>query len=116
MIRALITDDDPVVRMILGAILKANGYEVEDVDTGEKCLALLNSDSRELPDVLFLDFQLPDMSGPEVLSRLRKKIPPEHLPVVMLSANSEDEVKDLFLDARPEAYLTKPFNSTAVLT
>ena len=113
--RALIADDDPVVQHILGAILEAAGYEINSVKSGTECLDLLKAElsSDNLPDVVFLDVQLEDLSGIEVLSELRE-LSSEKPPVIMLSANSRDEVftgSDLLA---PDYFLEKPFVAETV--
>ena len=114
---ALIVDDDPVVRHILGAILKSLSVIFEAVASGEECLQridALKSTGSPLPSILFLDLQLQDQTGIEVLNNIRETIAPAELPVAMLSANSEDELRSMHLTHQPEYYLEKPFTADKV--
>lgn len=115
---ALVADDDPVVQHILGAILEAESYQVKTLSSGKACLdyvtALLSTEDTAALDVIFLDVLLDDMSGIEVLTKLRacsKKLP----PVIMLSANSHDEVFDGSELVSPDFFLEKPFVSETVV-
>ena len=105
----LIADDDPVVRLILTAILESFGHSVVAVETGAECLNVIN---QEMPKLLFLDHQLPDMSGGEILKTLRANHPT--LKVIMLSANSEDELKSISPGMNPDYFLEKPFTGDTV--
>jgi DNA-binding response OmpR family regulator len=106
--RILIADDDPVIRVLVGEFLKVNGYDAILVETGGACLAELEAG---LPDLLLLDLMMPDMTGIDVLVKVRENPQLSQLPVVMLSAHEDS---DTFVtaqgSARPDAYLTKPFD------
>ena len=101
----LIADDDPVVRHILSAVLEGAGYTVFAVETGQACMETLHRGA--LPDLLFLDIQLPGMDGLEVLARLRatgRPIP----PVLALTALAMEGDRERILGAGADAYLSKP--------
>lgn len=104
----LIADDDPVVRHILGAVLEGAGYCVVAVETGGACLEALRTG--ELPGVLFLDIQLPDTTGSEVLRRIRLEPRTAALPVIVVSANPRAEVEGEGFSN----YLEKPFTPDTV--
>jgi CheY-like chemotaxis protein len=110
----LIADDDPVVRHILTMILEGLGHSVETVSSGEACVTYIASHASEsnLPSLVFLDNLLPDITGLEVLSRLRQIT--DKVPVVMLSASSEAEILDSVTDQMPNVFLEKPFTPSAV--
>ena len=105
----LIADDDPVVRLILTAILESLSHTVIAVETGTECLSAV-ADSE--PNLLFLDHQLPDMSGGEILKKLRASNP--KLRIIMLSANSEHELKSISPGMNPDYFLEKPFTADTV--
>ena len=67
----LIADDDPVVRHLLSSVLSAAGHTVETAESGSRCIEMLREKaaSNTLPDLLFLDLQLADMAGAEVLEK-----------------------------------------------
>ena len=110
--RILIVDDDPVIRVLIEEFLQSHGYEVKVVDSGETCLSQLEE---ELPDLMFLDPQMPTMNGIEVLSNIRKNPKTENVPVVMLSANDERRtIKEAFNTGAPK-FLQKPFAMNDIL-
>ena len=112
----LIADDDPVVRHILGSILKSLGLSTESVESGAKCIAHLRASlaTQQLPRVLFLDLQLTDMTGAEVLLQLREFLDLKSLPVIILSANSREEAEKTYPTLTADEFLEKPFSPQAV--
>lgn len=109
--QVLIADDDPVVRHLLSSVLSAAGFEVLLAETGAICLNKVQECERaHAPlSLLFLDLQLSDMSGADVLLRIRERPSVDRLPVVILSANSEEEVRLHFPSMDADMYLEKPF-------
>ncbi|MCB0345664.1 MAG: response regulator [Bdellovibrionales bacterium] len=112
----LIADDDPVVLHILGSILAVGGHEVLRVDSGQGCLEQLARDKEQnkLPSILFLDNLLGDITGLEVLAKLRESFGEDLMPIVLLSANTKAEMSDYDVDVLPEYFLEKPFTSETV--
>jgi len=108
----IIADDDPVVRHILGSVLKASGHSVEAVSSGAALIELLGKRS-EPADLVFLDLQLGDMTGAEVEPEIRKA-GPEKTRVVVLTANSESETKQLFPGLQADEFLEKPFTPALI--
>jgi two-component system KDP operon response regulator KdpE len=105
----LVVDDEPQIRRALRLVLRANGYEVDEVGTGEGALDAL---AIQPFDVMILDLMLPDLDGVEVCRRLREW---SRLPVVVLSAHGEEEVKVRALDQGADDYVTKPFSAPELL-
>jgi two-component system KDP operon response regulator KdpE len=107
--RVLVVDDEPQIRRALRLVLRANGYDVAEVGTGEGALDEL---ATQPFDLMILDLMLPDLDGVEVCRRLREW---SHLPVVVLSAHGEEEVKVRALDEGADDYVTKPFGALELL-
>ncbi len=107
--RVLVVDDEPQIRRALRLVLRANGYEVSEVGTGEGALDALVIQPF---DLMILDLMLPDLDGVEVCRRLREW---SRLPVVVLSAHGEEEVKVRALDEGADDYVTKPFSAPELL-
>ncbi len=101
---ALVVDDEIQIRRFLRISLEANGYEVHEVDTGQKALAEV---ALRRPDLVVLDLGLPDMDGIAVIQRLREWT---QTPILVLSVRDSDEDKIAALDAGADDYLTKPFS------
>ena len=108
---AVIADDDIVVRHILTAILESS-FKVVAFEIGQACLDYFESNSA---DILFLDIQLPDYSGPDVLNILASKLGDKKPFVIGVSANPEAEMRELFSGTAPDAFLEKPFTPDGVM-
>ncbi|MEZ4754510.1 MAG: response regulator [Bdellovibrionota bacterium] len=110
--RILIVDDDPVIRVLIEEFLQSHGYDVSVVESGETCLSQLE---KELPDLLFLDLQMPTMTGIEVLKNMRNNPKTVNVPVVMLSANDERSTLKTAFDTGAPRFLQKPFAMNDIL-
>jgi serine phosphatase RsbU (regulator of sigma subunit) len=106
----LVVDDEPQLRELIGSCLRAKGFEVREAQDGEDGLSCL---SRQLPDLLLCDVQMPRIGGLEVLKTVKQRYP--RLPVIMISGAGfiHDVVAALRLGAWD--YLIKPFASLAVV-
>jgi two-component system, OmpR family, KDP operon response regulator KdpE len=105
----LIVDDEPQIRRLLTVTLEANGYRVIAAATGQEGLVLA---AQHRPDLIVLDLGLPDLSGREILNRLREW---STTPVVILSVQDDEAGKVAALDAGADDYVTKPFNTAELL-
>jgi two-component system KDP operon response regulator KdpE len=105
----LVVDDEPQLRRALRLVLRANGFGVDEVATGQGALdALAGRDF----DLLILDLVLPDIDGVEVCNSLRRW---SRLPVIVLSAHGDEEMKIRALGAGADDYVTKPFSTPELL-
>lgn len=102
--RILAVEDDPGILRMLERGLAAAGHQVLTADNGEDGAVLA---SEEGVDVVLLDISLPELSGHEVLARIRARRPA--LPILMLTARDDLDNKVRALDAGADDYLTKPF-------
>ncbi len=107
--RVLVVDDEPQIRRALRVVLRANGYAVTEVGSGE---AALDAAATEPFDVMILDLMLPDVEGVEVCRRLREW---SRLPVIVLSAHDEESIKVRALDEGADDYVSKPFSAPELL-
>ncbi len=107
--KVLLVDDDATLRRTLGIGLRAEGHEVLIAADGRSALQALREDK---PDIVVLDLGLPDLSGVEVLRRLRAW---STIPVVVLSARAESTEKVQALDLGADDYVTKPFGMEELL-
>jgi two-component system KDP operon response regulator KdpE len=105
----LIVDDEPQIRRLLTVTLEANGYRVLPAVSGQEGLVLA---AQHRPALVILDIGLPDLSGKEVLNRLREW---SNAPVIILSVQGDEKEKVAALDAGADDYITKPFNSDELL-
>ena len=107
--KILVVEDDPTVRNLITTTLKSNNYAYITAPTGEAAIAAATT---QQPDIVFLDLGLPDLDGVEVIKRIRSW---SQLPIIVISARSEDVDKVAALDAGADDYLTKPFSVTELL-
>lgn len=111
--RVLIVDDDPVIRMLLSEYLSTHGHSVETLCHGSACLDRLRTDK---PDVLILDVFMPDMTGQQVLAQIREEENTSQIPVIMLSANSQEDVAEYaHAGVKADSYIQKPFDMKLLL-
>ena len=107
--KVLIVEDDRAICNFIRRVLEANGYEAVLVHTGREANSMLAS---HCPDVVILDLGLPDMDGMEVLTSLRRW---SLMPVVVVSARTDEREKVRALDAGADDYVTKPFGTSELL-
>ncbi len=105
----LVVEDDSTVRNLITTTLKSNEYRFITAPTGEAAIAAATT---QKPDIVFLDLGLPDLDGVEVIKRIRSW---SQMPIIVISARSEDTDKVSALDAGADDYLTKPFSVTELL-
>ena len=109
-IRILVVDDEAVLAEMVSMALRYEGWTIATAADGAEALAAAQE---ERPDAVVLDVMLPDMSGLEVLRRLREQIP--NLPVLLLTAKDGVEDRIAGLTAGGDDYVTKPFSLEEVV-
>ena len=103
----LIVEDEPSQREVLAYNLKAEGFEVIIADNGDDALLLVEEQE---PDLILLDWMMPNLSGIEVCRRLKSRHETRSIPILMLSARSEDVDKVRGLETGADDYLVKPYS------
>jgi len=104
--RLLVVDDEPNIIELIRMNLGKSGFEILPAYAGEEAVTLAR---RELPDLILLDIMLPDIDGLEVLRQLRTDVTTENIPIIMLTARSEETDKVIGLGMGADDYVTKPF-------
>lgn len=105
----LMVEDDPSVRNLITTILKTNDYRYVVAPNGSA--AIMEATSHN-PEIILLDLGLPDMDGVQVIQTVRSW---SNVPIIVISARSEDNDKIKALDAGADDYLTKPFSVEELL-
>lgn len=105
----LVVEDDNSIRNLVTTTLKTNGYRYTFAVNGKEAIM---ETSTHNPDIVLLDLGLPDMDGVEVIRNIRSW---SNLPIIVISARSEDRDKIEALDAGADDYLTKPFSVEELL-
>lgn len=105
----LITEDDDDIRSLLRLYLEGEGYRVLEAPDGAAALRLAREES---PDMAVLDVMMPEMNGFELTQALRKY---SDIPILILSAKSQDNDKILGLNLGADDYIAKPFNPVEIV-
>jgi len=106
MTQILVVDDEPTVLRLVRITLESRGYAVRLAEDGQQAL---DSALHERPDLIVLDWMLPDMSGLEVCRGLRANPLTAHVPIIFLTAIDVIDNKVAGLEAGADDYMTKPF-------
>jgi len=108
-LKILVVEDDPTVRNLITTTLKSSDYRYITAANGE---AAIIAATTQQPDIVLLDLGLPDLDGVEIIRRIRSW---SQMPIIVISARSEDSDKIAALDAGADDYLTKPFSVAELL-
>lgn len=108
----LIAEDDKAVAELLRYNLEKEGYETAVAPDGDEAMILLDE---RTPDLVLLDWMLPKVPGIEVCRRIRTKPDTANLPVIMLTARSEEADRIRGLDTGADDYVVKPFSTTELM-
>ena len=107
MARVLIIDDNPMMVKTLSAVVGCHGHETLVACGGQEALDIIKAGR---PDIVLLDLMMPDVDGFETLRRLRVMPQGRELPVVVITAREEENLKDRVISAGGDGYLQKPFD------
>ena len=105
--KVMVVEDEEALSELLRYNLQAEGYEVEVIDRGDEAELRLRE---TVPDLLLLDWMLPGLSGIELCRRIRLRSETESLPVIMLTARSEESERVRGLSTGADDFVVKPFS------
>jgi two-component system phosphate regulon response regulator PhoB len=105
--KILVVEDEEALSTLLAYNLEKEGFEVRVSGDGEEAMMLIEEDA---PDLVLLDWALPGLSGIEICRRVRAQAETRSLPVIMLTARTEEEDRIRGLDTGADDYLAKPFS------
>jgi two-component system phosphate regulon response regulator PhoB len=108
----LVVEDEVSLTTLLRYNLEREGYRVSEARDGEEALIVAEEDN---PDIVLLDWALPQLSGIEVCRRLRSRAETRNLPIIMLTARGEETDRIRGLDTGADDYITKPFSMSELL-
>jgi DNA-binding response OmpR family regulator len=111
--KILLVEDEPDFRLAVRIRLQANGYDVIEAEDG---IAGLDMARNQAPDLVILDVMLPKMEGYKVARLLKFDEKHRKMPIIMLTARSQQADKDTGLAVGSDAYLTKPFQPEELLS
>ncbi len=103
----LLVEDEPAIQELIAYNLHQAGHQLLKADSAEQAFSMVQ---RELPDLVLLDWMLPGVSGVEFARRLRGDRRTRDVPIIMLTARSDEQDKLTGLDTGADDYITKPFS------
>ncbi len=103
----LVVEDEPAIQELLAFNVTQCGYRALQAYDADSALALIN---RALPDLILLDWMLPGISGIELAKRLRADQRTHNIPIIMLTARTDERDKVMGLESGADDYITKPFS------
>jgi two-component system phosphate regulon response regulator PhoB len=110
--KILIIEDEKAIREMIRFALSSTGFEIIEAGNATEAKKKI---ATNLPDLILLDWMLPDISGIEYLKKLRNNNQLKNIPVIMLTAKAEEENKVKGLDAGADDYITKPFSPNELI-
>jgi two-component system, chemotaxis family, chemotaxis protein CheY len=113
-VRALVVDDSRAIRSVLRRMLSELGLQAVEAGDGRQALGVLSQMSR--PDVVLIDWNMPEMDGLELVKSLRADPDYDAVPLVMVTTESEMERVLQALEAGANEYLMKPFTKEGLLS
>jgi type IV pilus assembly protein PilB len=111
--RVLVTDDEPITRMLVKLLLERENFEVLEAMNGRQAVEIA---TRERPDLLIVDLNMPEMDGYEAIARLRRDISMATLPIMVLTSEEGPGVERRVLDLGADDYVVKPFDPAVLLS
>ena len=103
----LVVEDEPAIQELIAVNLTRNGHSVRRATSATEAYQAV---SEALPDVILLDWMLPDAAGPSFARRMRSESRTREVPIIMLTARASDEDKVAGLESGADDYVTKPFS------
>jgi type IV pilus assembly protein PilB len=111
--RVLITDDEPITRMLVKLLLERENFEVLEASNGKQAVDIA---TRERPDLMIIDLNMPEMDGYEAIARLRRDITMATLPIMVLTSEEGPGVENRVLELGADDYIIKPFDPAVLLS
>lgn len=106
----LIVEDSPLNRKLVEAVLRPHGYRLLIAVDGEEAIEMA---TRERPDLILMDIQLPKVSGYDATKILRSQPETAHIPIVALTAHAMADERERAMAAGCDGYITKPIDTRA---
>ena len=109
--KLLLVEDDPDIQLVARAALKRAGFQVQVAGNGAAALDAVTADP---PDVVLLDWMMPELDGPETCRQLKSNPDTANIPVIFLTAKSQEAEIQRGLSLGAAGYVTKPFDALAL--
>jgi DNA-binding response OmpR family regulator len=109
----LVTDDEPITRMLVKLLLEREHFDVLEAANGQDAVEIA---TRERPDLMIVDLNMPQMDGYEAIARLRRDITLATLPIVVLTSEDGPGIEHRVLELGADDYIIKPFDPAVLLS
>ena len=109
----LVTDDEPITRMLVKLLLEREHFEVLEATNGREAVEIA---TRERPDLLIIDLNMPEMDGYEAIAGMRRDISLATLPIMVLTSEDGPGVERRVLELGADDYILKPFDPELLLS
>jgi len=106
----LLAEDSPLIRKLVETVLKPHGYHLLMAVDGQEAIEIA---TRELPDLILMDMQMPKVSGHDATLALKSQPETAHIPIVALTAHAIGSERERALKAGCGGYITKPIDTRA---
>lgn len=106
MYKILVVDDEEILRMLICDTLEDLGYDIDEAEDGREALEKLGTN---MYDLVVLDYMMPHVTGIEVIERLPEEVKGK-MPILMLSAKSQEEDRQKIFDKGADYFMSKPFS------
>ncbi len=110
--KILVVQDSRTINALLSWVLKAAGFAVTSVETGEEGLDKVKQEAFQL---VLLDYRLPGISGVDVCYALKKDDSTRDIPIIFMSASNEEEIAQISKESGAEGYITVPFEEKSFI-
>ena len=111
--RVLVTDDDPITRMLVKLLLEREQFDVLEAANGRDAVEIA---TRERPDLLIIDLHMPETDGYEAITTLRRDLSMATLPIVVLTSEDGPGIEHRVLELGADDYMLKPFDPEVLLS
>jgi type IV pilus assembly protein PilB len=111
--RVLVTDDEPITRMLVKLLLERENFEVLEAPNGKLAVDIA---TRERPDLMIIDLNMPEMDGYEAIGRLRRDVTMATLPIIVLTSEEGPGIERRVLELGADDYILKPFDPAVLLS
>jgi DNA-binding response OmpR family regulator len=110
--RVLVTDDDPLTRMLVKLLLEREAFEVLEAANGRQAVEIA---LREKPDLLVIDLNMPEVDGYQAIGQLRRDLSLAMMPILVLTSEDGPGIEERVLKLGADDYILKPFDPTLLL-
>lgn len=103
--KIMLVDDEPDILLIERILLKKEGFETIEADSGEKCIEMLKT---EKPDIILMDVMMPGMNGWETCNSIKENESTKDIPIIMVTVKGSEEDMTMSFKSKGDGHVSKP--------